>query len=199
MRSPTPQRASDRRTVTITVNPETFAYVSFDADVIRRITAEICASIGLDGREITIDVDESTPLARTTVSVADDGSVHIAADSGAFEDTRLPRQQSDTATATAIGRMLLRAADRLSGGFADAPTDDSLSLRQTAAWETYSLGRLQRLGITVNRQRWLYNFRNRHGFTDAADLAFDRLWTSDGLSWAELTAISDEAAAAAVV
>ena len=28
----------------------------------------------------------------------------------------------------------------------------------------------------MNQQRWRYNFRNRHGFTDQVDAAFDRLW-----------------------
>ena len=42
----------------------------------------------------------------------------------------------------------------------------------------------------MNQQRWRYNFRNRHGFTDEADQAFNRLWASDGLTWDELEAIS---------
>ena len=96
-----------------------------------------------------------------------------------------------------LGRVLLRVRDRLSGGFGEAPPDDDeLSLRQIAAWETYCVGRLERLGFAVNQQRWRYNFRNRHGFTDAADAAFDRLWNADSLSWGELDAISAEAEAA---
>ena len=184
--------------MTITIIPESFAYVSFDPERIREITAELVAAIGLDDRPITIEVDESTPLARTKVAIGED-SIHIHADSGAFEDTRLPRQQSDDATATAIGRMLLRAKDRTSGGFGEAPPDDALTLAYTAAWETYCLGRLERIGIPVNRQRWLYNFRNRHGFTDVGDVAFATLWESDGLTWGELSSISDRAAAATTV
>ena len=65
-----------------------------------------------------------------------------------------------------------------------------------AAWDAYSIGRLGRLGYEVNRQRWLYNFRNRHGFTDAGDRTFDALWTADDLTWAELSAASDAAVAA---
>ena len=86
--------------------------------------------------------------------------------------------------------MLLRVRDRLTGGFADAPPDNELTLAQMAAWETYCVGRLERLGVPVNQQRWRYNFRNRHGFTDQVDAAFDRLWTSDGLTWGELQAIT---------
>ena len=126
-------------------------------------------------------------MARTRVEVGD--TLSIRAESGAFEDTRRPRQQSEVATATSLGRVLLRVRDRLTGGFGEAPPDEDLTLAQVAAWETYSVGRLGRLGIEVNEQRWRYNFRNRHGFTDAADEAFNRLWTSDGLTWGELEAI----------
>lgn len=179
--------------MTITVIPEKFSYVSFDADLIRRVTQDLANSLGLDDHPITVEVDETTPLARTTIDITD--GIKIRADSGAFEDTRKPRQQSETATVTSLGRVLLRGRDRLVGGFGEAPPDNELSLAQIAAWETYCLGRLERLGVPVNRQRWLYNFRNRHGFTDASDAAFERLWQSDSLTWAELCAISDSATA----
>ena len=162
----------------ITVSPETFSYVSFDAALIHRIADEIAGAIGLHDTPITIEVDETSPMARTAISIragTDGDEIHIHAASGAFEDTRKPRQQSETATATSLGRVLLRAADRLTGGFGEAPPDDQLSLPQISAWETYCIGRLERLGIHVNRQRWLYNFRNRHGFTDAAAVSYTHL------------------------
>jgi hypothetical protein len=180
----------------ITVTPETFSYVSFDAELIRRVASQLIGAIGLDDVPVSIEVDETTPLARTTVRILDDGSLSIRADSGAFEDTRKPRQQSETTTATALGRVLLRSFDRLRGGFGEAPPDADLTLPQIAAWETYCIGRLERIGIPVNRQRWLYNFRNRHGFTDAGDASFDALWSSPGLTWGELCAISDRALSA---
>jgi hypothetical protein len=110
--------------------------------------------------------------------------------SGAFEDSRVPREQSEAATAANLGRALLRARDRVQGGFGEAPPDPELSLRQVSAWETYCVGRLERLGLAVNQQRWRYDFRNRHGFSDVSDLAFDRIWASDGLTWGELEALS---------
>jgi hypothetical protein len=192
--------------VPITVTPETFSFVSFDAEVIRRIAAELAGALGLDDHLIMIEVDETTPLVRTVVSHdgggegsgegGRGGTIRIRADSGAFEDTRNPRHQSETAIATSLGRVLLRTRDRLTGGFDGAPPDEDLSLARIAAWETYSIGRLGRLGVPVNRQRWLYNFRNRHGFTDAGDAAFEQLWQSDALSWSVLSTISDVAAAA---
>jgi hypothetical protein len=57
------------------------------------------------------------------------------------------------------------------------------------------VGRLARLGYPAQRQRRLYHFRNRHGFSDVADAAFDRLWTGDGLTWADIQAVCAETAA----
>ena len=71
-----------------------------------------------------------------------------------------------------------------------------MTLAQVAAWETYCVGRLERLGVEVNQQRWLYNFRNRHGFTDEADAGVRPLWASDGLTWGELEAITAAAESA---
>ena len=179
----------------ISVTPQIFNYVSFDSGLIASIATELVESLGMNEYNVTITVDETTPLARTTYNL-DDG-INIFSDSGAFEDTRKPRQQSELATATSLGRVLLRARDRLVGGFGEAPPDKELSLAQVAAWETYSMGRLERLGVLVNQQRWRYNFRNRHGFTDAADAAFEAIFNSDGLTWGELDSISSATAAAA--
>jgi hypothetical protein len=177
--------------MSVTVTPQEFKFVAYDAALIQRVAEELLASLDLADRTVAIEVDETTPLSRTRVEIGD--TISIRAESGAFEDTKRPRQQSEVATATSLGRVLLRVRDRLSGGFGEAPPDEDLTLAQVAAWETYSVGRLERLGIAVNQQRWLYNFRNRHGFTDAADEAFNRLWSSDGLTWGELEAISESA------
>jgi hypothetical protein len=175
--------------MSVSVTPQEFKFVAYDAALIQRVAEGLLSSLGLDDRDLHIEVDETTPLSRIRVEIGDD-TISIRAESGAFEDTKRPRQQSEVATATSLGRVLLRVRDRLAGGFVDAPPDDELTLGQVAAWETYSVGRLQRLGIEVNQQRWRYNYRNRHGFTDAADAAFNKLWDSDGLTWAELEAVS---------
>ena len=180
--------------MSVTVTPQTFNFVAYDAALIQRVAEELLASLGMSDRDVEIEVDETTPLARTRVVIGE--PIAIRAESGAFEDTKRPRQQSEVATATSLGRVLLRVRDRLTGGFGEAPPDDELTLAQVAAWETYSVGRLSRLGIEVNEQRWRYNFRNRHGFTDEADQAFNRLWSSDGLTWGELEAICNQAAPA---
>jgi hypothetical protein len=117
----------------------------------------------------------------------------LEAGSGAFEDPRQPRQQSPVHIVTNAGRALLRVRDRGDASFGEAPPDDDVTLVQAAAWDAYCVGRLGRLGYTVHEQRWRYNFRNRHGFTDVADAAFDRIWAADALTWPELTSISDGA------
>lgn len=174
--------------MSVTVTPQEFGYVAYDASLIAQVASELLASLGLGDRDVHIEVDETTPLARLRVEIGE--AISIRVESGAFEDTKRPRQQSETITKTSLGRVLLRVKDRLAGGFADAPPDKELTLAQMAAWETYCVGRLERLGVPVNQQRWRYNFRNRHGFSDQSDVAFDRLWGGDGLTWAELDAIS---------
>ncbi len=119
----------------------------------------------------------------------------IEAESGALEDPKKPRGLSPHGTADVLGRVLLRVARPTPAGFADAPADADLTLPQSVAWDVYSNGRLGRFGYPPQRQRWLYHFRNRHGFTDAADAAFDRLWAGPSFTWAEIVAISDDAIA----
>ncbi len=173
--------------MSITVTPQEFRFVAYDAALIERVAHELVALLGMADRDVSIEVDETTPLSRIRLQIGD--TISIRAESGAFEDTKRPRQQSENATATSLGRALLRAKDRMTGGFGEAPPDEELTLAQVAAWETYCVGRLARLGVDVNQQRWRYNFRNRHGFTDDADRAFNRLWDSEGLTWSEVEAI----------
>jgi len=169
--------------MTVTVAPEAFKFVSFDAALIRRIAEQLVAMLGID-RPVHVVVDETTPLARVQVTIGD--TITVSVESGALEDTRRPTSQSEDATAATIGRALLMTRDRLHGGFGEAPADDDLTLAQVSAWSTYCAGRLSRLGLPISQQRWRYDYRNRHGFTDAADATFDRVWSADALTWAEL-------------
>lgn len=176
--------------MTVTVEPEEFRFVNFDSALIRKIGESVLATIGID-RPLHVVVDESTPLGRVRAQIGD--TITVTVESGAFEDSRRPRQQSELATTINLSRIMLRVRDRLQGGFGGAPSDDELTLAQMAAWETYCAGRLTRLGLRINKQRWVYNFRNRHGFTDAADAAFEHLWSADTLTWSELESTSKTA------
>jgi hypothetical protein len=176
----------------VTVAPEEFHFVQYSPVVIENVVTELLDRLGMTGRAVRVEVDETTPLVKTTVTMGD--PVVVRADSGAFEDTRHPATLSETAVAVNTGRALLRVRDRETGGFGDAPADEDLSLAEIAAWDAYAVGRLGRAGYEVQEARWRYNFRNRHGFTDVADRAFDTIWGATDLTWAELSALSKEAA-----
>jgi hypothetical protein len=179
--------------VTVTVDPEKFVLVLFDGAEIARVADELLGRLGL-ANDLHITVDETTPIAR--IQATDGDPIEVLAQSGAFEDPRRPRSLSSQVTATSLARVLLRLRDRRDGSFASAPVDDSLTLPQIAAWDSYAIGRFGKLGYPVHQPRWLYNFRNRHGFSDASDEVFNRLWTADALSWGELEEASHAAIAA---
>jgi len=177
----------------VTVTPETFTMVIYDHDAIAAAVDEVAAAVGLDD-DVRVEVDEANPLARTHLLSAD--PIVIAVDGGAFEDPRHPRQLSTDSVSVVVGRLILQALDRRDPAFGDPPPEDAMPVAHRVAWDVYALGRLARKGYPAQRQRRLYNFRNRHGFTDVADAAFDRLWTGDGLTWADIVALSDRATAA---
>jgi hypothetical protein len=185
--------------MSVTVTPEEFSLVNFDAAEIKSVVEKLIQAVGLPADlDVLIEVDESTPLGRAIVTSYDDPIV-ISVESGALEDPKRPRQVSATGSADVLGRLLFRIRDRRSQGFGDPPADADLTMAQSVAWDVYCIGRLVRLGFKHydNRQRRLYHFRNRHGFTDAADEAFEQLWTADDLTWSDIAALSDKASAAA--
>ncbi|MSO15245.1 MAG: hypothetical protein EXQ61_02880 [Ilumatobacteraceae bacterium] len=175
--------------MTLTVTPDTYNFVAFDTPYTARIAERMAAQLGLDDVDILIAVNENSSLTRIDIEVT--GSlVTIAPHSGAMEDTRRPRQQSELNTTITMARGMLRVRDRLRGGFADAPADTELSLPQAAIWDTYIMGRIAHMDIEVNKQAWVYNFRNRHGFSDAVDVVFEKVWNLSNATWAELSALS---------
>lgn len=177
-----------------TVEPSTFRLVDFDAGRIAALTDELARKVGLDENvDITIEVDESTPLGHTRLVSVD--PVHIRTESGSMEDPKKIRQFSEHSATDVLGRYLLRAADRRRPDFADATADEDLTVPQRTAWDVYAVGRLARMGYAVRRQRWLYAFRNRHGFTDDADDAFEQLWGGEGLGWSDIDRLSETSAA----
>ena len=172
----------------VVVAPEQFTFVKYDAGEIAEVVTDLAQRIGLVN-PIRVVVDETTPLAAMSSTVdgtSSDASITIHVESGALEDTKHFTNFNRHHAELSLGRMLLRAHDRLRPDFADAPNDESLSLQEEAAWNTYVNGRLTRLGVEGNRQRWRYNFRNRFGFSDAVDARFDALWNADDLGWSDL-------------
>jgi hypothetical protein len=176
----------------VTVVPDAYNFVEFDRDRIAAVAAKLMDEIGVRV-PLRIEVDESTPLGRAWLASLE--PLVLTVESGAFEDPKRPRQMSERSVADVLGRLLFRVADRLDPTFGDVPPDDKLSLPESTAWDAYAMGRLARLGYPAQRQRRLYHFRNRHGFSDVADAAFDRLWTGTDLTWSDLVAVCDETAA----
>ncbi len=180
----------------VTVSPEVFEKVDFDAAVIAELARRIAVQAGVpDDVEIHIEVDESSPLGRTSSEI-EGKRLTIQAMSGAFEDTRHLRKFSEPAATEVLGRLLYQAADRLSGRFDGAPSDADLTLPQRTVWDAYAMGRLARTGAGVNQQRRRYHFRTRHGFTDLADTVFERIWNAESLAWPDVEAACVETGAA---
>ncbi|MDQ1374487.1 MAG: hypothetical protein QOJ09_1825 [Actinomycetota bacterium] len=168
--------------------------VTFDAARIAELAADVADKVGLPAETVLrIDVDENEPLGRTTVASLD--PIVIKVEGGAFEDAKRPRQMSDRGIVDVLGRLLFRVKDRLDPAFGEPPADDALSLQQQTAWDAYAVGRADRAGLPVQQSRRLYHFRNRHGFTDAADAAFARLWSAESLTWADIEAVCADTAA----
>ena len=176
----------------VEVVPETWAFVDFDGARIASVAGQVADAAGL-AVPLRIEVDETTPNGR--VQVVSYEPVVIRVESGAFEDAKRPRHLSERSVADVLGRLLLRVRDRLDPAFGEPPEDGDLTLQQSTAWDAYAVGRAERLGFPAQRRRRLYHFRNRHGFTDVADEVFDRLWTADGLTWRDILAACEEAAA----
>ena len=178
----------------VEIRPTEFSMVFFDAAEIQGIVEKLVAEIGLPADlSVTVEIDETTPMGRARVASVD--PLLITAESGALEDVKAPRQLSAPGTIDVLGKLLFSVRDRLDPAFGEPPADEDLTLQESVAWEVYCVGRLGRLGHPVQRQRRLYQFRNRHGFTDAADAAFERLWSTEELTWAEISATSQEALA----
>lgn len=183
----------------VQVTPETFTLVEYDAGVIAGIAEELAALAGLpDDVAIDIDIDEELPLPLTG-STADvvDGRAVLWFSGADFEDTHERARFDEAIARTEIAMSLFRAADRLNG-FRAAPVDEELTDAQRTAWEAWAEGRAVAVdGALVREPRRRYIFRLYNGFTDVADAAFDRLWStaSGELDWDGLRKIVDDCAA----
>ena len=186
----------------ITVAPQTFELIDFDAADIERVAGEVADAVGLGADvPVTVQVDEVVMMAKSSSRVEGDrpagpeaSTVIVDVTGGAFESLRAARQFDETRCRTVLGMAFMRARDRLDPAFGDPPADGDLDVHQETAWATSIEGRLHRAGVLTGRpQRRIYHFRVRHGFSDAVDAAFDRLWSSDDLTWADIQRISDEA------
>lgn len=180
--------------MTVTILPDTFHICRFDPATLTRLAEHVLEVTGVD-RDLRIEVDEMNPLTWVVVE-AIDPVVVLKAASGAFEDPRKPRDLSETTANDSLAKALFRIHDRLDPTFGDPPAEGEVPLPEQAVWDTWAVGRAVRHGLAGQEARYRYIFRNRHGFTDAADAAFDHLWTTtDTLRWADVQRIAAELAA----
>jgi hypothetical protein len=184
---------------TISLTPEAFTLVKFDAAELLAIAQDAADTVGVpDAVSIAIEVDEALPLPLIASAVeVTDGNLSMWFSGGCFEDPKYQAVLQPDNSRTELGAAFLRGRDRLDGGFEAAPADAEISERQRAIWDVYAEGRLARLGgFLVNEPRRRYSYRLRCGFNDVADAEYERLWQAPSLSWAELEAIEARVAAA---
>jgi hypothetical protein len=184
--------------VNITVSPDPFTLIEYDAKAIRAIIEDAAALVDFPRDiDIALEVDEElfAPLTGHMSDVVD-GKVVLWISGGNFENSRLPRHFAPAQARDDLVIMLLRAKDRLTPEFENAPADRELSRGERAAWDTYAVGRSERLGFKARRQRQLYDFRLQHGFSDVADAAFDRCWNADAMNWDGIREICKETGSA---
>ena len=80
--------------MSVTVTPETFTLVNFDAAEIAAVVEALVPAIGLPAdTDVRIEVDEATPLGRASVTSYDDPVV-ISVESGATRRARCLRRSS---------------------------------------------------------------------------------------------------------
>lgn len=178
----------------IEVRPEELTLVDYDLAELRRLVDEAAARAEV--ADVVVEIDEGLPLPITgfTAGVTDGrGAIWISG--GSLENGRYPRTLHPDHAAVELTAAMLRVADRMRPGFADAPTEEELTDRDRAAWETWAYGRCARMGMAVREQRSRYAMRLYQGFTDVTDAAFERLWAADDLTWADLAAIGEQTAA----
>jgi hypothetical protein len=182
----------------VTISPDPFTVVPYEVPVIAGLVEEAAALVGFPANiEIDLEIDEDLPHPLVgTASDVIDGRALLWMSGGNLEDTHHNRVFSEPAARRDLVQMLLRANDRLSESFAAAPPDIELTLAERAAWDVWTHARAGRLGIENRPDRMRYDFRLQHGFTDAADSAFDRLWDAPTLTWDGLLELCKETGAA---
>jgi hypothetical protein len=184
---------------TITLDPETFTLVKFDAGELVALADSAATAVGVpDEIPIAIEVDEALPNPLSaSMAWIDDGKIGLWFSGGTFEDPQRQSLLQPDVSKTELAAAFLRARDRLDGGFEDAPPDGELTERQRAIWDVYAEGRVARLdGYTVKEARRRYTYRLRAGFNDVADAEYEQLWGATALTWAQLVEIEERLAAA---
>lgn len=178
----------------ITVQPTTFTKVEYDADLLARLAQAALERVpGVPGHtDVQINVMEDA--ATTTFRIASMEPLVLEVDGGAVEDSKDPRRVGEHESAITFTRAFLEVYDRQADWFHGPALDDAdVSKAHKMAWDVNLHGRVSSLGVRLHKPRYIYNFRNRHGFTDRADEVFEQLWTAGETTWTRITELSDSA------
>jgi hypothetical protein len=174
--------------MTVTITPPEFTMVRFSRDHLARITEELVDAIGITA-PVEVVVNERMLTGALELRSVDPIVCYM--ESGALEDPKRLRDLDPDGAREAIGRLLLEANDRLTEGFDAPPLGERLSVPNQVAWDCHLVGRLVRMGGRDQRQRRLFGFRNKHGFSDDVDHAFERLWSGGPMTFPEIAELSD--------
>ncbi|MEM7275100.1 MAG: hypothetical protein AAF547_18610 [Actinomycetota bacterium] len=182
----------------IVVRPETYTKVSYESAAIATLAQRALESVAPlpDDLDVTVEVEEDAATNRVRITALE--PLVFGVDGGALEDYKRPRSLGDLASSITFTRLFLEVVDRQSDSFGAPELDAEMTQARRMAWDVNLYGRVGRHGLRLHQPRYRYNFRNRHGFSDVADRAFDQLWAGDELTWAEIVALSDGALDAVV-
>lgn len=177
----------------IVIRPDNFTKVDFDLQVIHDAAQRALENVAPlpNDLEVLVDIDEDQATNRMRITSVDPAAMAI--DGGALENYKQPRTVGELESGISFTRLFLELTDRLSESFGAPAVDADVVRAHRMAWNVNLFGRTTRHGLHIHEPRYRYNFRNRHGFSDLADRTFDTLWSTDGLTWAEITELSDQA------
>ncbi len=173
----------------ITLDPSSFEMVLFDPDI---IVADAGAAIdrvaGLRLDSLGVTVDEMKPTTRMRVTGLDPATIHL--ESGTLENTKRPRTYSADVAAITFTKLCFEIAQRRDAAFGAPDLDAELTHAERIAWDVQLIGRVKAAGVRLYLPKYRYDFRNRHGFSDAVDAAFDRLLDLATPTFGDIMAVS---------
>ncbi len=172
----------------VQLTPTEFSVVLYDAAQVRADAAAGFERAGVAVDALVVTVDEDKPTTRMRIVSLDPAELHL--ESGTLENTKKPRTYSSDAAAVTFTKLGYEFAQRLDDGFGAPALDAEIPLAERIAWDVQLIGRVIAAGVSLYQPKYRYDFRNRHGFTDAADAAFDRLIAWNDATWADISALS---------
>ncbi len=173
----------------VVVSPTSFTKVEFSTEEILGVASEVMGRMDAFPGDLDVEliIDEDQPT--TTMAISSLDPLVLSLDSGALENTRHPRTFGVEMASVSLASLFIEYLDRIDDAFGAPEVGEPSDFGEKIAWSAYTHGRVQRLGYRIHKPKHLYNFRNRHGFSDTADQAFEALWAANHLTWADILAL----------